>query len=64
MNTRTQTDVWIYRIVIVLGLTVGVSVVSAITLALMGQPMPKLLIALGLVAVGGLARLLVPSPLN
>ena len=64
MNTRMQTDAWIYRIVVVLGLTVIMSVIGSMTLASIGLPMPEPLIALGLVAAGGLARLLIPSPLN
>ena len=64
MNTHTQTDVWIYRTVVVLGLIAVVSAVGAIILTIMGQPLPEILIALGSVAVGGLARLLVPSLLN
>ena len=63
MNTRMQTDAWIYRTIIVLGSIYAVSVVGIITLAIMGQPMPEILIALGLVAGAGLVKLLA-SPLN
>jgi hypothetical protein len=58
MNTGMQTDVWIYRTIIVLGSIYAVSVVGIITLAIMGQPMPENLVALGAVAAAGLVRLL------
>lgn len=64
MNTCTQTDIWTYRIVVVLGLIVLTNAVGSIVLALMGRSMPELLIALGSVAAGGLGRLLIPLPLN
>jgi hypothetical protein len=63
MTTRTQTDVWIYRIAIVLAVISITSVIGAITLTMVGWPMPDILVALGTVAGAGLARLLV-SPLN
>jgi len=49
---------------IVLGLVVLISAASGIILTLMNRPLHEILIALGAVAAGGLARLLVPSPLN
>jgi archaellum biogenesis protein FlaJ (TadC family) len=64
MQNHTQTDTWIYRITIVLGLIVVISVVGAIILALMGKPIPETLIVMAVVAMGGLARILVPSLLN
>jgi hypothetical protein len=63
MKTRMQTDVWIYRIVIVLGVIAVISIAGEIVLTLMGWPMPEILFALGAVAVAGLIRLLI-SPLN
>lgn len=65
MNTRTQSDVRAYRLVVAaLGLAVLASLIGAIMLATQGRPTPELLIALGSAAVGGLAGLLAPSPLN
>ena len=55
INIHTQTDTWIYRSIILLGL---------IVLMIMSQSMPETFIALGTVAAGGLAKLLIPSPLN
>jgi hypothetical protein len=65
MKTRLPQDVWVYRIVVVaLALAVMASLVGAIILAIEGRPTPELLVALGSAAVGGLAGLLAPSPLN
>jgi hypothetical protein len=65
MNNRMQKDVWLYRmVVVVLGLTVVASVIGTIALAMAGQSTPELIVALGSAAVGGLAGLLAPSPLN
>ena len=65
MNTPLRKDDWIYRtVVVVLGLTVVATVVRAILLAVVGQPTPEVLVALGSTAVGGLAGLLAPSPLH
>jgi uncharacterized membrane protein YbhN (UPF0104 family) len=65
MNTRMPKDVWIYRIVVaVLGLAVIASVIGAILLAMEGRSTPEIIVALGSAAVGGLAGLLSPSPLN
>ena len=63
MNTRLQTDIWIHRILFVLGIVAIVSAVVSIALTIMGQPVLEIILALGLVAVGGLVRLLI-SPLN
>ena len=58
-----QTDVWIYRIVVlVLGLAVLLTLMGAILLALKGKPFPEGAIALGSAAAGALAGLLAPSP--
>ncbi len=65
MNTRRPKDKWLYRIVVlVLGVTVVVSVGGSIALALAGQSTPELIVALGSAAIGGLAGLLAPSPIN
>lgn len=65
MKNRLRNDIWLYRIVVVvLGLTVVGSIVGAILLALSGLSTPEVLVALGSAAIGGLAGLLAPSPLN
>lgn len=65
MKNQLQNDIWLYRLVVaVLGLTVVVSITGAIVLALSGQSTPEVLVALGSAAIGGLAGLLAPSPLN
>lgn len=63
MNTRLQTDVWIYRIFVVLCLIFMTSGITTIALTSISLRMPEILIALGAVALGGLVRLLI-SPLN
>jgi hypothetical protein len=65
MNKRMERDIWLYRMVVaVLGLTVVASVVGAIALTMMGESTPEVIVALGSAAIGGLAGLLAPSPLN
>lgn len=65
MKNHLHNDIWLYRLVVaVLGLTVVASVTGAIVLALSGQSTPEVLVALGSAAIGGLAGLLAPSPLN
>jgi hypothetical protein len=65
MNHRIQNDILLYRMVVaVLGVTVVASVLGAIVLAMTGQSTPEVLVALGSAAIGGLAGLLAPSPLN
>jgi hypothetical protein len=63
MNTHLQTDVWIRRLLVALGLTMAASVTVTIVLTVMGRPLLEILPALGVVAVGGLSRLLI-SPLS
>jgi len=58
-----QTDAWIPRIVIVLGLILVSSVAGTLIRKAAGQPIPEIFIALGAVAAGGLVRLSI-SPLN
>jgi hypothetical protein len=65
MKNHSHHDIWLYRIVVaVLGLTVVTSVAGAIVLALSELSTPEVLVALGSAAIGGLAGLLAPSPLN
>ena len=65
MNNRMEKDIWLYRMVVVVpGVTVVASVVGAIVLAMTGQSTPEVIVALGSAAIGGLAGLLAPSPLN
>ena len=67
MNNKLEknNDKGLYRmVVIVLGLTVVATLVGAIALAMTGQSAPVVIVALGSVAIGGLAGLLAPSPLN
>ena len=64
MRNQLQNDIWLYRLVAVLGLTVVGSITGAIVLALGGQSTPEVLVALGSAAIGGPAGLLAPSPLN
>ena len=63
MNTRLQTDTWVSRTVIVLGLILVGSVAGILILMITGQPLPEILVALGFVATGGLIRVLI-SPLT
>lgn len=63
MNNRQERDIWLYRMVVaMLGLTLVVSVVGAIALALSGQSTPQVVVASA--AIGGLAGLLASSSLN
>ena len=67
MNNKPEknNDQWLYRmVVIVLGLTMVATIVSTVALAMTGQTRPEVIVALGSVAVGGLAGVLAPSPLN
>lgn len=63
-----ETDVWIYRIVVgALGLAVLASIVGAIVITLATKqvtPVPDILTAIGSAAVGALAGLLAPSPVQ
>jgi len=64
MNTRVQSDTWIYCTILVLAFILALSVVVSIIMALMEQALPEPLIAVGLVAASGLARLLIPFHWN
>lgn len=57
MSTRTQTDVWISRIAIVLGVIAVISIASFIVFLMVGWPLLKILVALGAVSVAGLVRI-------
>ena len=62
---KSERDVWVFRLVVVsLGLCMLASLVGAIILAANSTDTPEILVALGSAAVGGLAGLLAPSPLN
>ena len=68
--TPLQTDVWIYRVVVmVLGLTLLATVFGGIILAIIGHgdqtvKLPDAVVAIGSAAVGALAGLLAPSPVS
>lgn len=64
MNTRLQTDTWIYHLGIVLVWILVASLVGVLILTIMKRPVPELFYVLGSVAGSGLTRLLIPSPLN
>jgi hypothetical protein len=62
-----QTDVWIYRtVVVVLGTTVLATIMGGLGLAFKGDltnfKLPSEIVAIGSAAVGALAGLLAPSP--
>jgi len=59
-------DQWIYRLVVIfLGFTVISSVIGAIILAARGiTTTPEILVAIGSAAVGAMAGLLAPSPVQ
>lgn len=57
MNNQLHNDIWLYRIA-------AVSTIGAIVSALSGQSTSEVMVALGLAAIGGVARLLAPLPLN
>ena len=62
-----QTDVWIYRLVVIfLGLVVLFTVLGDITLMMTNQVkgLPDGIIAIGSAAIGALAGLLAPSPVS
>ena len=63
MNTRLQTDVWIYRIFVVLGAIFVAIPLATIVLRFIGLQLPEILYALEAIALGGLVRLSI-SPLN
>jgi hypothetical protein len=65
MEAHTQKDILLYRVIVApLGLTVVVSILGAIGLAMTAKSIAEVLVALGLAAIGGLADFLVPSHLH
>lgn len=64
MNTRMQTDTWMYYLSIVLFWMLVTSLVGILAMALVKRQVPELLFVAGSVAASGLARLLIPSPLD
>jgi hypothetical protein len=63
LSTPLQTDVWIYRmVVVVLGLVVLGAMLGAILLAARGGELPQFIVAVGSAAGGALTGLLAPSP--
>lgn len=52
MKTQLQNEFWLFRLV------------GAVPLALRGQSTPEVIVGLGSAATTGVARLLVPFPLN
>jgi hypothetical protein len=69
-GTPLATDKWIYRAVVVtLGLTVLATIFGGLTIVIVGHgdanmKLPDALVAIGSAAVGALAGLLAPSPVN
>jgi hypothetical protein len=65
-----QTDVWIYRgVVIILGITVLATVLGGLAIAIFqhadaNAKLPDAIVAIGSAAVGALAGLLAPSPVT
>lgn len=65
MEHEIHKDKWLPRLVVViLGLSTLISLAGTILLEIQGRATPELLIALGSAAIGGLAGLLVPSPIQ
>jgi hypothetical protein len=64
MKNRLQKDVWIYIIAAVLGGILLACVAGILLVRIMGQPVPDLLAALGVVSANGLFRLLILPPLD
>ncbi len=58
-----QTDVWIYRVVVIaLALVALTAIASGVMLAMYDKSTPEGVIALGSTALGAIAGLLAPSP--
>ena len=64
MDTRMQIDAWMYNLGIVLVWMLVASLVGILAMTFIKRPVSELLYVLGSVAASGLARLLLPSPLN
>ena len=63
MNACMQPDTWISRAITVLRVILAAIVAGMLILRLVDRPLPEILIALGFIVTGGLARLSI-SPLN
>jgi hypothetical protein len=62
-DSPLQTDVWIYRMVIlILGAVILIAIIGGIFLSLEGKNIPESIVSIGSVAIGALAGLLAPSP--
>ena len=60
-----ESDVWIYRMVVAaLGLVVVAGVIGGLGLAVLGKPVPEVVVAIASAAVGAMAGLLAPSPVG
>ena len=64
MKNHTQKDIWIDRIVALLGITVLLIAFVIVILTLMSEPTYESLLVVGLVMAAGLVRLLFPLSLN
>ena len=65
LSPEANKDVWLWRMVIgALALIALIAIVGAIWLAALGVEIPSAAVALGSVAIGGLAGLLAPSPVQ
>lgn len=70
LATPLQSDVWVYRMVVgALGLTVLIAITGSLYLRVISEAdyirvVPDVVLALGSAAVGALAGLLAPSPVN
>ncbi len=63
MKTRKQTGAWIYYTIIVLGAIFVISITSIFIFVLLLHTISEVLVALGIVAGAGLAKLFI-SPLT
>lgn len=63
MKTRNQTDAWIYYTTIVLGSILMLSIAGMVIFMFMLHTISEMLVALGVVAGAGLAKLFI-SPLT
>lgn len=60
MDTHSDTDTWIQRMMILLGFMGMASAVGVLILVVLYQPVPDILIASGIAATIGLMRLWMP----
>ena len=64
MKSSFQRDFWIYIIAAVLGAILVTCMAGIVLVRIMGQPVPDILAALGVVVAHGLFRLLILPPLD